>query len=228
MSIESLSEKAKPFYVTQAEIDATHPMNDGVTCYAEDEAAMQLVGERRGKRELVDLVRTLLIRANQPQPVAQGEAVAPYAYEYWVSNGDGTRSVEFGRRLPVYHCADWGVKTLYATPTGHGVVPVEHVEAVAEVRHFNYSGIARNGFSQEVVLLDGTPIFPEGTKLYVEPAKTDGFVNVPSDPTDKMLEASAVKWTQLCHGYAPASGHAYFMRELWQAMLAAAPDAGGV
>jgi hypothetical protein len=65
--------------------------------------------------------------------------------------------------------------------------------AVAVIRHFNYSGIVRNGFSQEPVMIDGAPILTDGTKLYTQPApaaadgevvarKIDyipGFVNAP-------------------------------------------------
>jgi hypothetical protein len=44
-----------------------------------------------------------------------------------------------------------------------GAVPV------AEIRHYEYSGIARNGFSQEPVMLDGAPVLPAGTKLFTSP-----------------------------------------------------------
>lgn len=55
---------AERFYVDQATIDATHPMDDASpegACSA-DEAAMVLVGERHEKRDLVNLVRTLLLQ----------------------------------------------------------------------------------------------------------------------------------------------------------------------
>jgi hypothetical protein len=39
-----------------------------------------------------------------------------YGYEFWIDNGDGTRSQEFRRKLPERHCADWGVTNLYTTP----------------------------------------------------------------------------------------------------------------
>lgn len=42
--------------------------------------------------------------------------------------------------------------------------------AVAEIRHFTYAGIARNGESMEAVVVDGTTLLPEGTKLYTHPA----------------------------------------------------------
>lgn len=41
--------------------------------------------------------------------------------------------------------------------------------AVGRVRHFQYSGIARNGFSQEPELFDGAPILPDGALLYAYP-----------------------------------------------------------
>ena len=46
------------------EIDATHPMDDSATdqTFAADALAMKLVGERYAKRDLVDLVRWLILR----------------------------------------------------------------------------------------------------------------------------------------------------------------------
>ena len=47
----------------QREIDVTHPMADGCgdrECNADD-LAMKLVGERHSKRDLVDLVRWLIL-----------------------------------------------------------------------------------------------------------------------------------------------------------------------
>ena len=48
----------------QNQIDATHPMNDDAPAGAleADSLAMTLVGERHDKRDLVDLVRWLLLR----------------------------------------------------------------------------------------------------------------------------------------------------------------------
>lgn len=55
----------------QQEIDATHPMEDfknvaeqTLSCNA-DALAMKLVGERHAKRDLVDLVRWLILRNPQ-------------------------------------------------------------------------------------------------------------------------------------------------------------------
>jgi hypothetical protein len=42
-------------------------------------------------------------------------------------------------------------------------------EPVAQVRHYNYAGLARSGFSQEAVMLDGARVLPDGTKLYATP-----------------------------------------------------------
>lgn len=48
----------------QAAIDATHPVEaaNGATEIAADLLAMRLVGERHEKRDLVDLVRWLILR----------------------------------------------------------------------------------------------------------------------------------------------------------------------
>lgn len=51
----------------EAEIEATHPMNDytperEAAIFAADRLAMELVGERHEKRELVNLVRWLILR----------------------------------------------------------------------------------------------------------------------------------------------------------------------
>lgn len=51
-------------------------------------------------------------------------------------------------------------------------------EPVAIVRHYEYSGIARNGFRQEAVMLDGAPALPDGAMLYTTPQPQqipDGF-----------------------------------------------------
>lgn len=49
----------------QSEIDATHPMSDGAGDREgeADNLAMDLVGERHDKRDLVDLVRWLLLNS---------------------------------------------------------------------------------------------------------------------------------------------------------------------
>jgi hypothetical protein len=51
-------------------IDKTHPMEDGAgeREFKADSLAMELVGERRSKRDLVDLVRWLLCRSDLPLP----------------------------------------------------------------------------------------------------------------------------------------------------------------
>lgn len=45
----------------------------------------------------------------------------------------------------------------------------EGAVAVAKIRHFDYHGIARNGFSQEAEMLDGAPELPDGTELFTHP-----------------------------------------------------------
>lgn len=56
--------ESQPGKSYQAEIDATHPMEDGATdaTVAADTLAMKLVGERHDKRDIVDLVRWLILR----------------------------------------------------------------------------------------------------------------------------------------------------------------------
>lgn len=53
---------------TQNEIDETHPMNGscGDRELAADAIAMELVGDRHDKRDLVNLVRYLLLQKNEP------------------------------------------------------------------------------------------------------------------------------------------------------------------
>ena len=46
-------------------------------------------------------------------------------------------------------------------------------EPVATVRHFQYEGIARNGPSQEAVMIDGAPVLPDGTQLYAASQPAD-------------------------------------------------------
>jgi hypothetical protein len=42
-------------------------------------------------------------------------------------------------------------------------------EPVATIRHFQYEGTALSGLSQEVVIIDGAPVLPDGTQLYALP-----------------------------------------------------------
>lgn len=63
----------------QKAIDATHPMEDssGALELAANGLAMKLVGERHEKRDLVNLVRWLILRRPQgllPFPVVQSRA----------------------------------------------------------------------------------------------------------------------------------------------------------
>ncbi|MDH1177974.1 hypothetical protein N5C72_07800 [Achromobacter mucicolens] len=51
---------------------------------------------------------------------------------------------------------------------------------VGRVRHFNYSGIARNGFSQEAVLNDDAPSLPDWTLLYAAPQASEAECSCPS------------------------------------------------
>lgn len=46
-------------------------------------------------------------------------------------------------------------------------------EPVATIRHFQYEGIARNGPSQEAVMIDGAPVLPDGTQLYAASQPAD-------------------------------------------------------
>lgn len=61
----------------QNEIDATHPMEDpGVPlAFEADDLAMKLVGERHDKRDLVDLVRWLILR--KPDGLIKAEVEPP-------------------------------------------------------------------------------------------------------------------------------------------------------
>jgi hypothetical protein len=45
----------------------------------------------------------------------------------------------------------------------------KQAEPVAMVRHVTYEGIARNGIAQEIVMLDGAPMLPDGSYLYATP-----------------------------------------------------------
>lgn len=58
-------------------------------------------------------------------------------------------------------------------------------EPVATVRHFHYEGIARNGPSQEAVMIDGAPMLPEGTQLYAAPQPAEP-VSVPKHLIERL------------------------------------------
>ncbi|MDY0074066.1 MAG: hypothetical protein RBR77_15645 [Thauera sp.] len=68
--------------------------------------------------------------------------------------------------------------------------PAVQVEPVATIRHFQYDGIARNGPSQEAVMIDGAPMLPDGTKLYAAPQSAEP-VKVPSDDLAHEIWAAA-------------------------------------
>jgi hypothetical protein len=57
-------------------------------------------------------------------------------------------------------------------------------EPVAVIRHYTYSGVARNGESMEAVVLDGAPYLPEGTKLYTHPAPSQTVTTAGGGVTD--------------------------------------------
>jgi hypothetical protein len=52
---------------------------------------------------------------------AQAASGEPYGYHFWISNGDGTRSREFARKLPERYCVDWGVTALCTQPPAPSV-----------------------------------------------------------------------------------------------------------
>lgn len=74
--------------------------------------------------------------------------------------------------LPAKH---WAKYDISACRLGWEAQKAERIEVdesavpVAKIRHFDYHGIARNGFSQEAEMLDGAPDLPNGTLLYTHP-----------------------------------------------------------
>jgi len=62
----------------------------------------------------------------------------------------------------------WEYLLIYA-PKHMLTQPAASAEPVGEVRHYQYSGVARTGFRQEAVLSDDAPVVPHGTKLYAAP-----------------------------------------------------------
>ncbi|EIL88578.1 hypothetical protein UU9_12543 [Rhodanobacter fulvus Jip2] len=85
-------------------------------------------------------------------------------------------------------CAKWPslIGTIKAALAAQG-----QGEAVAKVRHFDYRGIARNGFSQEAQMLDGAPVLPDGTPLYTRPAPASSPAGVPDVLIHKALTIAA-------------------------------------
>lgn len=72
------------------------------------------------------------------------------------------------------HAAGWlsykGSWFIEGFKAGQKSAPVAgEAQPVGRVRHFNYSGVARNGFSQEAVLNDDAPTLPDGALLYAAP-----------------------------------------------------------
>ena len=80
----------------QEEIDATHPMAEGPDSDLRinaDTMAMELVGQRHAKRDLVDLVRWLLIRNPEglPEPYTPTVEVSRRAIETQEPNDNVNR-----------------------------------------------------------------------------------------------------------------------------------------
>ena len=77
-------------------------------------------------------------------------------------------------------------------------------EAVAKVRHFDYRGIARNGFSQEAQMLDGAPVLPDGTLLYTRLAPPASPAGVPDDlkpsPSNELLPEYRIGYSEGKYG----------------------------
>jgi hypothetical protein len=102
-------------------------------------------------------------------------------------------------------------------------------EAVAKVRHFDYRGIARNGFSQEAEMLDGAPTLPDGTLLYAGHAERARVPDGWSAWHDDVARTWAVRSPtgDVCEVHDRAGDvHAEVLRQLAQELAAAAsqPD----
>lgn len=92
----------------------------------------------------------------------------------------------------------FGLRMLPQPDDAHLTQPAQ---AVAKVRHFDYRGIARNGFSQEAEMLDGAPTLPDGTLLYTKRAignaQAEGWKVPDAKPLPDLMLASyheAVGW----------------------------------
>lgn len=59
---------------------------------------------------------------------------------------------------------------------------IERAVPVAKIRHFHYSGVARNGLSQEAQMLDGAPELPDGTELFTHPPAQAAQVDPAAKP----------------------------------------------
>jgi hypothetical protein len=93
MSINYLSEKAKPFYITQAQIASTHPITSDDNSHPHYDAARILVGERHAKSTLVNLVGHLIYeldkaRAAKPSEGSGDDRIAKLTrYDFRAPNG---------------------------------------------------------------------------------------------------------------------------------------------
>ncbi|WAI83235.1 MULTISPECIES: hypothetical protein [Achromobacter] len=86
------------------------------------------------------------------------------------------------------HTAGWCGKLLATAP-----VAGEAQKPVGRVRHFHYSGVARNGFSQEAVLNDDAPTLPDGTFLYAAPQASEAVRDAGDDEyTEAVSRIAAV------------------------------------
>ena len=88
----------------------------------------------------------------------------------------------YGSHMTGHECSDELLAILDAEGDGG---------AVAKVRHFDYRGIARNGFSQEAEMLDAAPVLPDGTLLYTRLAPPASPAGVPDVLIHKALIIAA-------------------------------------
>lgn len=100
-----------------------------------------------------------------------------------------------------------------------------HGDAVAKVRHFDYCGIARNGFSQEAEMLDVAPVLPDGTLLYTRLAPPASPAGMPDGWDSVVSDALAIlKDVAQFHGQLPVGMYQHIQPRL-AALLTATPSA---
>lgn len=106
------------------------------------------MSEKKGKDQVLGVAPSGYIHPDNARRLLDGETVA-FRKKPYSHDGGG---------IPVYV----GTQPVSADPVG-------------EVRHYQYSGVARTGFSQEAVLNDDAPVVPHGTKLFIAPVTAQAY-----------------------------------------------------
>lgn len=198
--------------------------------------------------KMSDLIESLDHYLSQPKPVAQGDFSVQVTAErmdevitsmhgpdgeacagtLWVGRLDDCGpdgSSRYGIHISCNECPEAGSVTLAEFDAPKVVAKGEAVAEVVNLRSDNY------GHHHRIKWLDHyNTAYPVGTRLYATPTIPTGHRVVPVEPTEAMVKAGegAGYWGYHESSQATRKDDEGSTTDIYQAMLAAAPDAGVV